>query len=165
MNNHQAISYPTTISRRHFLLGVAAVGGAGLFALTGLSTFKSIGGLTSEQEVLEYVETNRGETVLKKLPGKRTPPTVTLKRGMTRSAAGSNIEMASWHEAHRSGLKNGIQNATFTIFNLEDKPVARYYMENAWPQKLELGTLSAAGSEVEIETVTIVAERIQRVGV
>jgi hypothetical protein len=30
---------------------------------------------------------------IKRLPGKRTPPTVTLKRGMTR-----NIEMAAWHE-------------------------------------------------------------------
>jgi hypothetical protein len=35
----------------------------------------------------------------------------------------------------------------------------------AWPSKLEIGALKAGSSEVLMETVTIVSERIQRVSV
>ena len=41
---------------------------------------------------------NRDGTVTLKLPGKRTPPTVTLKRGLTRS-----LELSAWNELVVSG--------------------------------------------------------------
>ena len=55
------------------------------------------------------------------------------------------------------------KNASLVMYDYEGKPVARYHLTNAWPSKIEIGALKAGASEVLIETVTIVAERIERV--
>ena len=49
------------------------------------------------------------------------------------------------------------------MYNFDGAPVARYHLENAWPSKLEIGSLKAGASEVLMETVTLVCEQIQRV--
>jgi len=119
-----------------------------------LAAFSELAGLTSEVDVPFAPE---GETILKKLPGKRTPPTVTLKRGMTK-----NVELWSWHEAALSGGAAAMKNATLVMYDATGKPVARYHLEHAWPSKLEIGALKAGSSEVLYETVTLTAENLQR---
>jgi phage tail-like protein len=49
------------------------------------------------------------------------------------------------------------------MFNSEGKPVAKYWLEKAWPSKMELAGLKAGASEVLMETVTLTCEYIQRV--
>ena len=58
-----------------------------------MALFSALSGISSSIDVVDFIQSNARENILKKLPGKRTPPTVTLKRGMTK-----NIEMAAWHE-------------------------------------------------------------------
>jgi hypothetical protein len=41
--------------------------------------------------------------------------------------------------------------------------VARYSLENAWPAKLGIGSLTVGSSSVVMETVTLVCDRLQRV--
>ena len=41
--------------------------------------------------------------------------------------------------------------------------MARYFLANAWPVKLELSALKAGAGETLMETVTLIAEAIQRV--
>ena len=72
--------------------------------------------------------------LLKKLPGKRTPPTITLRRGLT-----ADVQMWTWHESARQGHGEGRRNASLTMFDASGKPVARYHLENAWPSKVEIG--------------------------
>jgi hypothetical protein len=48
------------------------------------------------------------------------------------------------------------------MYDVDGKPVARYHLANAWPSKIAFGGV-ASRSGVAMETVTIVAERIQRV--
>jgi hypothetical protein len=88
------------------------------------------------------------------------PPTVTLKRGMTR-----NIELAAWHELVILGDVAARKNVTLTMYDVTGDPVVRYHLTNAWPSKLEIGALKAGASSVLTETVTLVAEFIQRVSV
>jgi len=84
---------------------------------------------------------------------------IVLKRGLT-----PGIEMSSWLEAAQAGGVAGARkNASITMYDTMGKPVARYHLENAWPAKIEIGALKAGASEVLMETVTISAERIQRV--
>jgi hypothetical protein len=91
----------------------------------------------------------------------QNPPTVVLKRGMTR-----NLELNAWHELVILGdVAAARKNAVLTIYDAESKPVARYHLENAWPAKIEIGALKAGASEVLMETVTIVCEHLQRVSV
>jgi len=48
---------------------------------------------------------------------------------------------------------------------LNDKgvPVAKYWLEKAWPSKIEMSALKAGSGEALTSTVTLVAEYIQRV--
>jgi hypothetical protein len=88
-----------------------------------------------------------------------TPPTIVLKRGKS-----SSREMWSWHEAARTGqMSAGRKNASLIMYDYEGKPVARYQLTNAWPSKIEIGSLKAGASEVLMETVTMVCDHIQRV--
>jgi len=112
-----------------------------------------------DRDELEIVS-REGETELA-LPGKRKPPTVTLKRGMTR-----NIEMAAWHELVILGdVAAARRDVSLTMYNTKGDPVARYHLTDAWPSKIEVGALKAGESSVLLETVTMTCEFIQRVAV
>jgi phage tail-like protein len=127
-----------------------------------LAVFSELAGISSSVDIVDYRPgTRQKQKVLKKLPGKRTPPTVTLRRGMTR-----NIEMAAWHELVILGdVAAARKNVTLTMYNEKGDPVVRYHLTNAWPSKLEIGALKAGASSVLTETVTLVAEFMQRVSV
>jgi phage tail-like protein len=92
------------------------------------------------------------------LPGRRIPPTVVLKRGMTRG-----LELQDWLEAALGGVEGARKSCSLTMYNIKGDPVARYHLENAWPAKIEIGSLKAGSSEVLIETVVIVADAIRDV--
>lgn len=88
-----------------------------------------------------------------------TPPTIVLKRGKSAS-----MEMQSWHEAVQAGeMAAARKSASLVMYDYDGKPIATYHLTNAWPSKIEIGALKAGASEILMETVTIVAERIERV--
>jgi phage tail-like protein len=93
----------------------------------------------------------------RKLPDKRPPPTVTLKRGQT-----SDLGLFEWH--HDSlGRRGARRDAVLVMFDAQGRAVARYHLEGAWPAKLEISGVKAGASEVLHETVTLTCEDIQRV--
>ena len=123
-----------------------------------IASFSELAGITTEVELAEYVETPTAPAV-SKLPGKVKPPTIVLKRGMNGS-----LEMWSWHEAVlRGNMSAARRSCSLTMYNAEGKPIARYYLEQAWPSKMELAGLKAGASEALMETVTLTCEHIQRV--
>jgi phage tail-like protein len=130
------------------------------FALTvdgnEIASFSELGGVISGIDPSQ-LELNAGSL---KLPGKQTPPTVTLKRGMTRDTV-----LWTWHEAALGGDAGARKNAYLVMYATDGSPVARFYLENAWPSKVEIGGLKAGASEVLLETVTLVCERLERVPV
>ena len=126
-----------------------------------LASFSELGGLVSgfDRADLELV-TREGDTAVV-LPVKRNPPTVTLKRGMTR-----NIEMSAWHELVLLGdVAAARKSVTLTMFDARGDPVARWHLTNAWPSKVEIGGLKAGDGSALLETVTMTCEFIQRVSV
>ena len=124
-----------------------------------IATFAELSGIVAEFELAEYWETNDSNPSVSKLPGKFKPPTVTLKRGMNGS-----LELWAWQEAVRKGtMQAARRSCSLTMFNSEGKPVGRYWLEKAWPSKLELAGLKAGASEALMETVTLTCEYIQRV--
>lgn len=121
--------------------------------------FSELAGISSGVDPID-VGTKGGETAAK-LPGKRTPPTVTLKRGMTR-----NLEISAWHELVLVGdMAAARKQVVLIVYDVTGDPVARYHLENAWPAKLEIGSLLAGSSSVLTETVTLVCDHLQRVSV
>lgn len=124
-----------------------------------IASFSELAGITTEVEPVDFLESTDKEVVFKKLPGKRKPPTITLKRGKNNS-----MELWAWHEAVLMGdIVAARKSCSLVMYNYDGKPVARYHLEHAWPAKLEIGALKAGASEVLMETVTLVCENIQRV--
>ena len=124
-----------------------------------IASFSELQGITTSVEVVDYLSSSDKDLILKKLPGKRNPPTVQLKRGKN-----NGMELWGWHEAVLFGnMGQARKSCSLVMYNVEGKPVARYHLENAWPAKIEIGSLKAGASEVLMESVTIVCEHIQRV--
>jgi phage tail-like protein len=124
-----------------------------------IAVFSELSGITAEVETSEYWETSGDAVAVNKLPGKFKPPTVTLKRGMNGS-----LELWSWHEAARKGTIGAARRScSLIMYNAEGKPVGKYWLEKAWPTKMELAGLKAGAGEALIETVTLTCEYIQRV--
>lgn len=124
-----------------------------------IASFSELQGITTSVEVVDFIESSDKEVIIKKLPGKKNPPTLVLKRGKNNS-----MELWGWHEAVLSGnMVAARKSCSLVMYNVDGKPVARYHLEHAWPSKIEIGALKAGASEVLMETVTMVCEHIQRV--
>jgi phage tail-like protein len=119
-----------------------------------IAQFSELMGITSEVEPVDF--TGR---LLSKLPGRRNPPTVTLKRGLD-----EDMNMFAWHQSVVEGqITAARRSATLTMYDTAGDPVARYHLENAWPAKVIVSGLKAGSSEVLYETVTLACESLQRV--
>jgi len=124
-----------------------------------LGVFAALVSIASAIEVVEH--SSGSETILERLPGRQKPPTVTLKRGVTRS-----IEMAAWHELVLFGdLAAARRSCSLTMFDATGDPVARYHLSDAWPMKVEITALEFGGADVLMETVTLTCDVLQRVSV
>lgn len=121
-----------------------------------IASFSELVGIVSESDPDDFAA-----VLLKKLPGKRKPPTVTLKRGKNK-----DMGVFAWHEAGLDSRASEVRkNAELTMYNTAGEPVARYHLENAWVPRIEIGALKAGSSEVLYETVTLACERLRRVAV
>jgi phage tail-like protein len=124
-----------------------------------IATFSELQGITTSVEVVDFIESSDKEVVMKKLPGRRNPPTVVLKRGKNNS-----MELWAWHESVLQGnMAAARRSCSLVMYNVDGKPVARYHLEDAWPAKIEIGALKAGASEVLMESVTLTCTHIQRV--
>ena len=75
----------------------------------------------------------------------------------------SDLELAAWHELAMNDWSAARKNASLVMYDATGTPVARYRLENAWPAKLEIGSLKAGASSILLETVTLVCDHLQRV--
>ncbi len=124
-----------------------------------IASFAELAGITTEVEPVDYLQSTDKEATFAKLPAKGKPPTVVLKRGMN-----SSMELWAWHEAVRRGdMVAARRNCSLVMYSAEGKPVARYYLDHAWPSKLEIGAVKAGAGAVLTETLTFVCEQMQRV--
>ena len=157
----------------------SAAGSSGVFdtRITGFSGgFNSIGGLTISTTPIAYREGGYNTTV-HNIPGMTNYSPITLRRG----ALFGNDQSITWMRglfAATSGegldLGNGAptQAATAKDFRCNikiyvmdhpnttdtNKPRLGFLVRNAWISSLNFSDLSAAGSEVMFETVTLVHE-------
>jgi phage tail-like protein len=119
-----------------------------------VAQFSELTGITTEIEAVEF----SGRTP-QKAPARRKPPTVTLKRGMNK-----DMGIFAWHQSVVEGqIAAARKSCTLTMYDTAGTATAKYYLENAWPTKVEIGTVKAGSSEVLYETVTLTCENIQRV--
>jgi hypothetical protein len=91
-------------------------------------------------------------------PVDRKLPTVTLNRGKS-----NDTSLFAWHQSVMEGqLALARKSCNLTMYATDGTATARYYLESAWPSKVEISALKAGASEVLYETVTLTADDIHR---
>lgn len=116
--------------------------------------FSECSGLTMETDPIEYRNGNEDITV-RKLPGLRKFPNITLKRGMT-----DNSDLLTWRKEVMEG-KTVRRSGTITLLDEARNPALKWTFEQGWPSKLEGPTLNAKNNEVAIETLEICHENLK----
>jgi phage tail-like protein len=125
-----------------------------------IATFSELQGITTKVDVIEFRESTAEGVRIVKIPG-ATAPEGEVKFKM---AMGSNLSMNSWLEAAQAGMMDEARKScSLVMYDAENKPVARFYLENAWPAKCVLSPMRAGGNDVLQQEWSIVYETIQRV--
>ena len=99
----------------------------------------------------DFVESGQEERLLDALIARRTSPQITLRR-----PRGSDLKLQSWYYSKVR------KTCSLTIHNTTRSAAAAYRLTQCWPKTLEI-SFKAGDSGQLMETVSIVAERIQRV--
>ena len=125
-----------------------------------IAQFSELSGITSEIDVIELKENSKdGKPLLKKLPGMRKAPTITLKRAKNSSKA-----LWDWHYSMYQGkVATARKNGSIILNDYEGGEITRYNFTNGWVSKVTMGTLKAGSNEVLMEEISIVCEELERV--
>jgi phage tail-like protein len=125
-----------------------------------IASFSELQGISTEVDVIEHIESTDDGVRVMKIPG------VTRPKGEVKfkMAMGTNLEMNSWLEAAQAGMMDQARKScSLVMYDAENKPVARFYLENAWPIRCVLSPLRAGGSDVMQQEWSLTFETIQRV--
>ena len=114
--------------------------------------FTEVGGLTTEQDVIEYREGNQPPTVHKQ-PGLQKFSNITLKRG---SVTGDK-EFFAWINTVNLNLVQR-RDLSISLLNEKHEPVFTWKVKNAFPVKVQASDLKADGNEVAVETIELAHE-------
>jgi phage tail-like protein len=118
------------------------------------AAFSEVSGLEIEIAAIEY-RSGAEDTTVRKLPGLRKSPNITLKRGVT-----GDMALFTWLKATMNG---NVQRADGTITLLDEsrQAVMTWRFRRAWPCKLSGPTLNAKSNEVAIEVLELCHEGLE----
>ena len=124
-----------------------------------VGAFRECSGLGSENEVVEYKASgDKGQYVIKKVPGRLKWNNITLKRGITDA-----MDMWKWRKLVEDGkIDEARKNGTITMYNQQGDAIAKWDFKNAWASKLTGPTANAGNNEVAIEELEITHEGYER---
>ncbi|MEQ1764416.1 MAG: phage tail protein [Pyrinomonadaceae bacterium] len=132
-----------------------------------IASFSELQGITTEIKTVEYVE-GRDDPVrflnqFASVPATTNLPTTYRLRLARRSGSGASL--SSWQSQGATNSVTGRKKCVLAVNDSQSKPVARFYLENAWPQKVQVipGFAAQGGNAVAMETVTIACESISLV--
>ncbi len=117
--------------------------------------FKTVDGLDSETEVVEYQDGN--DLILRKRPGRTKYSNIVLKRGYVNTE-----ELWEWRKRVMEG-KVDRKSGSIILCNDSGDEVMRYNFFEAWPCKWKGFSLDGKGTDVAVEELEFVVERWERV--
>ena len=113
-----------------------------------IASFNELGGITSS---IKLPRVDGKAAQLETL-------SIVLKR-----PASEDLAMSNWHREATTQVTGYKKNVSLIFYNTEGSPVAKFYLNNAWPAEYHLGALKAGSSELIHESVTLTATSFQRV--
>ena len=121
----------------------------------GTAFFKSVTGIKSETDVIEFREGGANDTT-HKLPGATHYGNIVLKRVLT-----ADTSVATWRKLVEDGLiEQARRNGVITIYTPKMQVLSHMSLVDAWPNGLAIETDPDSGDLMEV--LTIAVERIRR---
>ncbi|GAB4514507.1 MAG: phage tail protein [Haliangiales bacterium] len=119
--------------------------------------FKSVSGLKSESEVVDFQEGGENRFT-HRLVGPTKWSNIVLKRGFSRDNA-----LLEWRQAWALGTKRTRNSGKIVQLDTALKAVCTWEFIDGWPCKWELSEFDASKSELSIETLEIAHHGLKRV--
>lgn len=116
--------------------------------------FSEVSGVCSEIVYAEYRNGNDPENHVRKIPTVSKTGDVTLRRGLI-----GDPRLFAWFKSTREGDASP-QTVTITLLDEARRPVSSWVLRRAQPKKWTSPTLSATGTDVAIEELVLVCERL-----
>lgn len=120
---------------------------------TTVAGFAEVGGLSMEQDIIEYREGSDTATV-RKLPGLRKYGNISLKRGYTQ-----NRELWDWRKTTIDGLTERKSGAVI-LRDEAGEPALRWEFREGWVSKYEGPALKSTANEAAMESIEIAVEDV-----
>jgi len=120
---------------------------------TNVAGFAEVGGLTMEQDIIEYREGADTATV-RKLPGLRKFGNISLKRGYTK-----NRELWEWRKTTIDGITQRKSGAVI-LRDEAGEAALRWEFREGWISKYEGPALKATANEAAMESIEIAVEDV-----
>jgi phage tail-like protein len=117
--------------------------------------FKSVSGMDSETEIIEFKQGN--DMVVRKKPGRTTYANIVLERGYT-----ATDDLWQWRKNIEDGKIDRRAGSIIILDNDGQTEVARYNFYEGWPCKWYVPDMDADKSSMAIEKVEIAVEKIER---
>ncbi|MFK7927762.1 MAG: phage tail protein [Myxococcota bacterium] len=117
--------------------------------------FKSVSGMNSETEIVEFKQGN--DTIVRKKPGRTTYANITLERGYT-----ATDDLWEWRKNIEDG-KIDRRSGSIVILDQDGATeVARYNFYEGWPCKWFVPDAAADSSAMAIEKMELAVEKVER---
>ena len=122
-------------------------------------SFRECSVATAEHEAAEYkFADEKGNPGYYAIPGRMKYGKITLKRGLTN-------DMAAWKwrkEVEDGNVQAARTNGSILMLDQNGSPLAEFNFENAWPTKVNMPAPNANSSELAIEEVELICEKMSR---
>jgi phage tail-like protein len=136
----------------HFLLEIQGVISDNKVIVGG---FKSVTGMDSETEIIEFKQGN--DLVVRKKPGRTTFANIVLERGYT-----ATDDLFQWRKNIEDGKIDRRAGSVIILDQDGQSEVARYNFFEGWPCKWNVPDLDSDSSSMAIEKIELAVEKIER---
>ena len=118
--------------------------------------FKSVSGMDSETEIIEFKQGN--DRVVRKKPGRTTYSNIVLERGYT-----ATDDLFKWRKNIEDGIIDRRAGTVTLLDNDGETIVAEFNFYEAWPCKWIVPEVDSDQSGMAIERIEIACEKVERV--
>ena len=136
----------------HFLLEIQGVISDNKIIVGG---FKSVSGMDSETEIIEFKQGN--DLIVRKKPGRTTYSNIVLERGYT-----ATDDLWQWRKNIEDGKIDRRAGSIIILDQDGQTEVARYNFYEGWPTKWNVPELDSDSSSMAIEKIEIAIEKVER---
>ena len=136
----------------HFLLEIQGVISDNKIIVGG---FKSVSGMDSETEIIEFKQGN--DMIVRKKPGRTTYSNIVLERGYT-----ATDDLFQWRKNIEDGKIDRRAGSVIILDQDGQTEVARYNFYEGWPTKWNVPELDSDSSSMAIEKIEIAIEKVER---